>query len=42
MFLYFLEDKIEYIILGIVCVLFIIGVIVMWCMFICVLKREVE
>ena len=39
--LYFPEDKTEYII-GIVCVLFIIGAIATWRMFIRVSKREAE
>jgi uncharacterized membrane protein YciS (DUF1049 family) len=40
--LYFPEDKTEYIIPGIVCVLFIIGAVATWCMFIRVSKREAE
>ena len=38
----FSEDKTEYIIPGIVCVLFIIGAIATWRMFIRVSKREAE
>ena len=38
--LYFPEDKTEYIIPGIVCVLFIIGAVATWRMFIRVSKRE--
>lgn len=40
--LYFPEDKTEYIIPGIVCVLFIIGAVATWRMFIRVSKREAE
>ncbi|HDR3452336.1 TPA: hypothetical protein QCN67_005741, partial [Bacillus thuringiensis] len=40
--LYFPEDKTEYIIPGIVCVLFIIGAIATWRMFIRISKREAE
>ncbi|MGX5562535.1 hypothetical protein ACWKS2_20140 [Bacillus thuringiensis] len=40
--LYFPEDKTEYIIPGIVCVLFIIGAVATWSMFIRVSKREAE
>ncbi|MGR5875229.1 hypothetical protein ACT7DH_21975 [Bacillus pacificus] len=40
--LYFPEDKTEYIIPGIVCVLFIIGAVATWRMFIRVSKREAD
>ncbi|MGR5984660.1 hypothetical protein ACUC2M_05735 [Bacillus cytotoxicus] len=38
--LYFPEDKTEYIIPGIVCILFIIGAVVTWRMFIRVSKKR--
>lgn len=40
--LYFPEDKTEYIIPGIVSILFIIGAIVTWRMFIRISKRDAE
>ncbi|EEL48693.1 hypothetical protein bcere0022_39860 [Bacillus cereus Rock3-44] len=40
--LYFPEDKTEYIIPGIVCVLFIVGAVATWRMFIRVSKKEAE
>lgn len=38
--LYFPENKVEYIIPGIICVLFIVGAVMTWRMFIRVSKRE--
>lgn len=40
--LYFPEDKTEYIIPGVVCVLFIVGAVMTWRMFIRVSNREAK